>query len=55
MHALRDIYGTHRLRVGLWRGTVSNVLRIAVGSSLQLSTYVGMKDLLFLSVDYNER
>ncbi|XP_003746820.1 solute carrier family 25 member 35-like [Galendromus occidentalis] len=55
LHALKDIYSTHRLRTGLWRGTVSNMLRTAVGSSLQLSTFVGMKNVLFMSVDYNER
>ena len=55
LHAFKDIYSTHRLRTGLWRGTVSNMLRTAVGSALQLSTFVGMKNILFLSVDYNER
>ncbi|XP_022670767.1 solute carrier family 25 member 35-like isoform X2 [Varroa destructor] len=55
LHAFYDIYRSYRLSTGLWRATGSNVLRVGVGSSVQLSSFVGIKNVLNLSVDYNER
>lgn len=55
VHAFYDILRTYPLERGLWRATGSNVLRVAVGSAVQLSTFVGMKNVLNLNSDYNER
>lgn len=54
IHAFQDIYQRYPLKRGLWRGTGSNVLRVAVGSTLQLSSFVAIKNILNLSVEYNE-
>ncbi|XP_065300439.1 solute carrier family 25 member 35-like isoform X2 [Dermacentor albipictus] len=38
--AFRTIYRTHGLRRGLWRSAQANVLRLSIGSAIQMGAYV---------------
>nr|XP_050050607.1 solute carrier family 25 member 35-like [Dermacentor andersoni] len=41
--AFRTIYRTHGLRRGLWRSAQANVLRLSIGSAIQMGAYVQAK------------
>ncbi|XP_049515941.1 solute carrier family 25 member 34-like [Dermacentor silvarum] len=40
LEAFRTIYRTHGLRRGLWRSAQANVLRLSIGSAIQMGAYV---------------
>ncbi|KAH9360665.1 hypothetical protein HPB48_004797 [Haemaphysalis longicornis] len=53
--ALAHIYRTQGVWNGLWRATSTNMLRLSVGSALQLSTFTAFKTLLNTAVEGRER
>lgn len=55
VHAFYEIYRNYPLERGLFRGTTANILRISVGSALQMSSFVGIKNVLNLNSDYDEQ